>query len=48
VNAMPGDDAAYRVDKRQARQAFERAAATYDAAAALQLEVGTRMMNVST
>jgi malonyl-CoA O-methyltransferase len=44
VNAMPGDDAVYRVDKRQAKRAFERAAATYDAAAALQLEVGHRMM----
>ena len=44
MNAMPGDDAVYRVDKRQAKRAFERAAATYDAAAALQLEVGARMM----
>jgi malonyl-CoA O-methyltransferase len=41
---MPFDDDPYRVDKRQARLAFERAAATYDAAAALQREVGQRMM----
>jgi malonyl-CoA O-methyltransferase len=41
---MPVDDDAYRVDKRQARLAFERAARTYDAAAALQREVGQRMM----
>jgi malonyl-CoA O-methyltransferase len=45
VVSMPVDDAAYRVDKRQARLAFERAAPTYDAAAALQLEVGRRMMD---
>jgi malonyl-CoA O-methyltransferase len=44
VNSMPGNDAAYRVDKRQARLAFERAAPTYDATAALQQEVGRRMM----
>jgi malonyl-CoA O-methyltransferase len=43
VNSMPVDDAAYRVDKRQAKLAFERAAATYDAAAVLQKEVGRRM-----
>jgi len=34
----------YRLDKQQARLAFERAAATYDAAAALQQEVGQRLM----
>ena len=34
----------YRLDKQQARRAFERAAATYDAAAALQSEVGDRML----
>jgi malonyl-CoA O-methyltransferase len=34
----------YWVDKRQARLAFERAASTYDAAAALQREVGLRML----
>jgi malonyl-CoA O-methyltransferase len=41
---MAGDGYAYRLDKRQARQAFERAADTYDAAAALQQEVGRRLM----
>ena len=34
----------YRLDKQQARRAFEQAAATYDAAAALQSEVGDRML----
>ena len=34
----------YRLDKQQARRAFERAAATYDEAAALQSEVGGRML----
>ena len=34
----------YAIDKRQARRAFERAAATYDAAAELQNEVGERML----
>jgi malonyl-CoA O-methyltransferase len=33
----------YRLDSRSLRRAFERAAATYDAAAALQREVGQRM-----
>jgi malonyl-CoA O-methyltransferase len=33
----------YRLDPRSLRRAFERAAATYDAAAALQREVGQRM-----
>jgi len=41
--AVDGDP--YRVDKRQARLAFERAAPTYDAAATLQREVGQRMMD---
>jgi malonyl-CoA O-methyltransferase len=44
VISMPADVDAYRVDKRQARLAFERAAKTYDAAAALQQEVGHRML----
>lgn len=33
----------FRIDKRQLRRAFERAAQTYDAYAALQQEVGRRM-----
>ncbi|MDX1696705.1 MAG: malonyl-ACP O-methyltransferase BioC [Thiohalobacterales bacterium] len=41
---MSDQDNPYAIDKRQARRAFERAAATYDAAAALQYEVGDRMM----
>jgi malonyl-CoA O-methyltransferase len=41
---MPVDGDPCRIDKRQARRAFERAAPTYDAAAALQREVGQRMM----
>jgi malonyl-CoA O-methyltransferase len=41
---MPVDADIYRVDKRQARLAFERAASTYDAAAALQQEIGRRML----
>jgi malonyl-CoA O-methyltransferase len=35
----------FAIDKRQARLAFERAAATYDQAAVLQREVGTRMLS---
>jgi malonyl-CoA O-methyltransferase len=42
---MPAEAEAYRVDKRLARLAFERAAPTYDAAAALQQEIGRRMMD---
>ncbi len=34
----------FRIDKRQLRRAFERAASTYDASAALQQEVGRRML----
>ena len=34
----------YRIDKAQARRAFERAAASYDAAAALQNEIGARLI----
>jgi malonyl-CoA O-methyltransferase len=41
---MPDDTDNYRLDKQQARLAFERAAATYDEAAALQSEVGDRML----
>jgi len=41
---MPDNTDSYRLDKQQARRAFERAAATYDAAAALQSEVGDRML----
>lgn len=41
---MPADDDAYRVDKRLARLTFERAVPTYDDAAALQREVGQRMI----
>ena len=41
---MADKDAVGRIDKRQARLAFERAAATYDAAAALQSEVGRRLI----
>jgi malonyl-CoA O-methyltransferase len=41
---MPEIADSYRLDKRQARRAFERAAATYDEAAALQREVGERML----
>jgi malonyl-CoA O-methyltransferase len=33
-----------RLDKQQARRAFERAAATYDEAAALQQEIGSRLL----
>jgi malonyl-CoA O-methyltransferase len=41
---MPDNAVDYRLDKQQARLAFERAAATYDEAAALQSEVGDRML----
>lgn len=41
---MPDNADNYRLDKQQARLAFERAAATYDEAAALQSEVGDRML----
>ena len=37
-------EAGHRVDKRLARRAFERAAATYDAAAVLQNEIGGRLI----
>ncbi|MGB5261880.1 MAG: malonyl-ACP O-methyltransferase BioC [Gammaproteobacteria bacterium] len=40
---MPEDDQ-YRIDKQLARRAFDAAAATYDAAAELQYEIGDRMM----
>ena len=40
---MPEDDR-YRIDKQQARRAFDAAAATYDEAAELQYEIGDRMM----
>jgi malonyl-CoA O-methyltransferase len=41
---MPDDLAAYRVDKRQLRLGFERAAPTYEEAAVLQQEVGRRLI----
>lgn len=41
---MPDELAAYRVDKRQLRLAFERAAPTYEEAAGLQQEVGRRLV----
>jgi malonyl-CoA O-methyltransferase len=41
---MAGDIDAYQVDKRQLRLAFERAAPTYDQAAALQQEIGRRLV----
>ncbi|MBT8117869.1 MAG: malonyl-ACP O-methyltransferase BioC [Gammaproteobacteria bacterium] len=40
---MPEDDP-HRIDKQLARRAFDAAAATYDAAAELQYEIGDRMM----
>ena len=40
---MPEDDQ-YRIDKQLARRAFDAAAASYDAAAELQFEIGDRMM----
>lgn len=41
---MSEEDHSYALDKRQARAAFDRAAATYDAAAALQNEIGDRLV----
>lgn len=41
---MPPESDSCRIDKHQARLAFERAAATYDGAAALQSEVGHRLV----
>lgn len=41
---MAEDKHNYRLDKRQARLAFERAALTYDEAAALQREIGQRLI----
>lgn len=41
---MSNDFDNYRVDKRQVRAAFERAAPNYDAVAVLQREVGNRML----
>lgn len=40
--ALPPDDA-FAIDRRAVRRAFSRAAATYDAAAVLQREIGARM-----
>ena len=40
---MP-EDGRYRIDKQQARRAFDAAASTYDEAAELQYEIGDRMM----
>lgn len=45
MRAQAGRIAAPRVDKRQARRAFARAAAGYDAAAVLQHEIGRRMLD---
>ena len=44
VSCMADDNTGYRIDKVQARRAFERAASTYDAAAALQYEIGARLI----
>jgi malonyl-CoA O-methyltransferase len=41
---MAEDKRNYRLDKQQARLAFERAALTYDEAAALQREIGQRLI----
>jgi malonyl-CoA O-methyltransferase len=41
---MPEHDMDSQPDKRQIRQAFDRAAATYDAAAELQYEIGDRLI----
>ena len=41
---MAEDEHSYRLDKQQARLAFERAALTYDEAAALQREIGRRLI----
>jgi malonyl-CoA O-methyltransferase len=41
---MAAEEGGYRIDKHQARLAFERAAVSYDAAAALQSEVGRRLL----
>jgi len=41
---MSEADNSYRLDKRLARAAFDRAAGTYDAAAALQNEIGDRLL----
>ena len=41
---MPTDNNAFRLDRRQVRNAFERAARAYDAAAVLQHEVGERLL----
>jgi malonyl-CoA O-methyltransferase len=41
---MPEDNDRFRLDKWQARRAFDRAAASYDAAAALQNEIGERLL----
>lgn len=41
---MPTETDAFRLDRRQVRDAFDRAARTYDAAAVLQHEVGKRLL----
>lgn len=41
---MPTESDAFRLNRRQVRRAFDRAAHTYDAAAVLQHEVGARLM----
>ena len=41
---MSSDFENYRIDKRQVRAAFERAAPNYDAVAVLQREVGNRVL----
>ena len=45
ANGRPRDgQTPFALDKRRVREAFERAADTYDAAAVLQREVGVRML----
>jgi malonyl-CoA O-methyltransferase len=41
---MPEENDRFRLDKWQSRRAFDRAAASYDAAAALQNEIGERLL----
>ena len=41
---MSEQDNSYQLDKRQARASFDRAAATSDEAAALQIEIGDRLI----
>jgi len=41
---MSKENSQYRIDKQLVRRAFDRAADTYDAVAALQNEVGDRLI----